>query len=256
MPHAFWTGKEMLVWGGVVSRGVNTGGLYEPTSDSWRPTSTGSNVPLPGKLVAVWTGSEMIAWGAYQFRHDWPVEVTGGRFDPVTNTWAALPKEDIWTVEPRYDTTAVWTGEEMIVWGGRTGDQVPLANGGRYHPEKDEWRAIPLDETAPVPRHAHTAVWTGTEMIVWGGGSFSDELQNGGRYDPNARRWTATSTGPSTPISRSNHAAVWTGTEMIVWGTDFGWSSTGGRYCGLPVVSTPDAGPVPRTARRTLERKP
>jgi hypothetical protein len=197
----------------------------------------------------------MITWGAYQFRFDWPVEVTGGRFDPVTNAWASLPKEDLWTVAPRYDTTAVWTGEEMIVWGGRTVQNKLLDSGGRYHPGKDAWAATSLDGSPPAVRYGHTAVWTGTEMIVWGGRGIFGELQSGGRFDPNARRWIATSTGPSVPSPRSYHGAVWTGTEMILWGTDFGWSATGGRYCGLPIVSVPDAGPVPRTAGRAPERK-
>ena len=37
---------------------------------------------------------------------------------------------------------------------------------------------------APSPRHAHSAVWTGTEMIVWGGYDGTDALADGGRYVP------------------------------------------------------------------------
>ena len=36
---AVWTGSELLVWGGEGSAGyLNTGGRYNPSGDSWRPT--------------------------------------------------------------------------------------------------------------------------------------------------------------------------------------------------------------------------
>ncbi len=69
---------------------------------------------------------------------------------------------------------------------------------------------------APAARELHTAVWDGSEMIVWGGtggGIFAD----GGRYNPISDHWTATNTG-SAPPPRFEHTAVWTGTQMIVWG--------------------------------------
>jgi hypothetical protein len=85
---------------------------------------------------------------------------------------------------------------------------------------------------APTARWDHTAVWTGIEMIVWGGwiGSYSN---TGGRYDPGTDSWTATSPTKA-PTARSRHTAVWTGSEMIVWGGRAGNYSfnTGGKYCG------------------------
>ena len=66
------------------------------------------------------------------------------------------------------DHTAVWTGSEMIVWGG-----LALA------PLFEHWREIqsraptvgqpPAPSMRPTARDYHTAVWTGSEMIVWGG---------------------------------------------------------------------------------------
>src|SRR5438876_94178 len=95
----------------------------------------------------------------------------------------------------------------------------------------DTWTATSTGTNAPAARELHTAVWTGSEMIVWGGTDFSGVLNTGGRYNPGTDSWTATST-TNAPAGRSNHTAVWTGTEMIVWG-GFGSSSvlnTGGRY--------------------------
>jgi N-acetylneuraminic acid mutarotase len=44
-----------------------------------------------------------------------------------------------------------------------------LANdGGRYNPASDSWTAM-TTVGAPPNREAHTAVWTGNQMIIWGG---------------------------------------------------------------------------------------
>src|SRR6266478_2327377 len=92
----------------------------------------------------------------------------------------------------------------------------------------DTW--TPTSTTnAPAGRYRHTAVWTGSEMIVWGGfnGSY---LNTGGRYNPGTDSWTATST-TSAPAARYSHTAVWTGSQMIVWGGYNGsYLNTGGRY--------------------------
>ena len=66
----------------------------------------------------------------------------------------------------RQDHTAVWTGSEMIVWGGFNG--VRLNIGDSYNPITNSWTGTTVTN-APAARHYHTAVWTGNEMIVWGG---------------------------------------------------------------------------------------
>ena len=76
----------------------------------------------------------------------------------------------------------------------------------------------------PEARDSHTAVWTGSEMIVWGGRSTNSLLNSGGKYDPAIDTWTFTNTAGA-PSARANHTAVWTGTAMIVWG---------GLRCGFP----------------------
>src|SRR5205807_4509725 len=146
----------------------------------------------------------------------------------------------------RYLHTAVWTGREMIVWGGRFGDSLGtgLRSGGRYNPRTDSWTATG-GTNAPFRREHHTAIWTGNEMIVWGGrDQLFHILNTGGRYNPSTDSWTATST-TNGPTARTGHTAVWTDSEMIVWrGIDFSNTlNTGGRYCAQP-------GPPPPTPNR------
>ena len=68
-----------------------------------------------------------------------------------------------------------------------------LNTGGRYNPSTDSWTATSTTN-APAARYLHTAVWTGSEMIVWGGRRLRDGLNTGGRYNPGTDSWTATST--------------------------------------------------------------
>ena len=130
--------------------------------------------------------------------------------------------------------TAVWTGSEMIVWGGLTA--VGVTNtGGRYNPSTDSWIATSTNN-APEGREWHTAVWTGSELIVWGGDSDFFRLNTGGRYNPTTDSWTPTTT-TNAPEEKESHTAVWTGSEMIVWGGGAGGpTNTGGRYD--PVADT------------------
>ena len=86
-------------------------------------------------------------------------------------------------------TRAVWTGSQMIVWGGFDGT-FRLNTGGKYNPSTDSWMATSTNN-APVGREFHTAVWTGSEMIVWGGGSYQN---TGGKYNPGMDSWIATDT--------------------------------------------------------------
>ena len=111
--------------------------------------------------------------------------------------------------------TAVWTGTEMIVWGGDVLG-ARFQDGARYDPATDLWTAMTTTD-APDPRFDHTAVWTGDEMIVWAGSaSPGGRVHNGARYDPATDTWTAVAE-PGYG-ERSNHAAVWTGEEMLIWG--------------------------------------
>ena len=64
----------------------------------------------------------------------------------------------------------------MIVWGGQNYGGV-LNTGGRYNPGTDSWTATSTTG-APAARWYHTAVWTGSQMILWGGINGSGTLEH------------------------------------------------------------------------------
>jgi len=201
---AVWTGTEMIVWGGNYAGEFDTGGRYDPASDSWHATST-INAPEARRYhTAVWTGNEMIIWGG---ANPGPDPQTGGRYDPATDSWSAT--STVGAPAPAYRHSAVWTGGEMLVWGDGAA--------GRYDPARDSWSTLP-SSGAPDQREWLGAIWTGQQMIVWGGTiAVNTPVNTGGRFDPSQDTWTATSL-VDVPAPRYRHTAVWTGEAMIVWG--------------------------------------
>src|SRR5258708_35947781 len=91
----------------------------------------------------------------------------------------------------------------MIVWGGYSGTY--LNSGGRYDPTTNAWTATSTGANLPNAREDHRAVWTGTEMIVWGGFTSVSPtyLNTGGRERPAMGRLTAQPTRPDRPRRRS-----------------------------------------------------
>ena len=226
---AVWTGSEMIIWGGYNGGYLNVGGRSKQAGNSWTPLNpVGAPGPRYGH-TAVWTGSEMIVWGGYNGGTGAFTLNDGGRYLPAANSWT--PVSTTGAPGGRADHTAVWTGSEMIVWGGTPDFSGGLNDGRRYHPAGDRWTSVNT-AGAPTARRSHTALWTGSEMIVWGGGVFPNSSNEGGRYHPDGNLWTPVSTAGA-PDARFHHTAVWTGSEMIVWGGTpdfFRGLNTGGRY--------------------------
>jgi hypothetical protein len=197
-------------------------GELEPPAESWRKTA---ETQTPNVMAAA--------------PANYSLSTISGGAGCTDDSWTATSI----TKAPagRNSQTAVWTGSEMIVWGGYGGSY--FNTGGRYNPSTDSWSAISTIN-APTARGGHTAVWTGNEMIVWGGDD-GHSLNTGGRYNPANDTWTATSTAIA-PTGGYYHTAVWTGNEMIAWGGyDGSYLNTGGRYCAQSASPTPTPTPTP-----------
>jgi hypothetical protein len=134
--------------------------------------------------------------------------------------------------------SAVWTGSEVIVWGGIDEHERPLHSGYRIDQNTGTVRPV-SEEGAPSARLGHFAAWTGTEMIVWGGFDSIDDrtleslstwgeeallseydglaLAGGGLYDPEVDRWRPLRMEGG-PGPRACAAVTWTQRGLFVWG--------------------------------------
>ncbi|MFN7974023.1 MAG: putative Ig domain-containing protein [Acidobacteriota bacterium] len=237
LPTAVWTGVEMIVWGGQATGGTDlqSGGRYAPATDTWVATSTGPACPSArSRHSGIWNGNELIVWGGIASGNTWLN--TGGRYSPATDTWVATSTA-LGCPSARDLHSAIWTGGEMIVWGGLLASGTSTSTGGRYVPATDTWSPTSTGASCPTSRTQHTAVWSGTEMIVWGGNDdINGAVNDGARYDLASDTWTPTSTAAACPAARLLHTAVWTGSEMIVWGGGSAagtFLNTGGRYSAV-----------------------
>jgi hypothetical protein len=134
-------------------------------------------------------------------------------------TWPKRSFDDWWSHERPLASTAV----------AASGSSFSITTPSDAGCDDDTWQ---LKLYAPSGRSGHTAVWTGSEMIVWGGVDGVDARATGGRYNPATNAWTPTSVDANAPSQRSGHRAVWTGAQMIVWGGYDGgtYVNTGARY--------------------------
>ena len=143
-PVGAWTGRELVIFNGRSPEGARVGGAaYNPKTDTWRriPSHPSSR---PGSS-AVYDGNEIHVLGARAN--------TVFSFNPVNNRWRQLPRTEL-----ADDSIAVWTGNRLIASGATT---------RAYDPSRDRWTtfsASPLES-----RTAAQGVWTGQELIVWGG---------------------------------------------------------------------------------------
>lgn len=99
----------------------------------------------------------------------------------------------------------------------------------------ERWTAM-TTTGAPRIREFHSAVWTGSKMLVWGGWASAAYYNTGGSYDPVVDTWTVIST-TGAPQGRLYQSAIWTGSKMLIWGGNSNsFTNTGGQYD--PVANT------------------
>ena len=213
---AVWTGEEMIIWGGTRSSLTNssltTGVAYNPSSGSWRriaDLTIEEGNTLEYGSIAAWTGSEMLVVGPTLGG-----QLVGAAYDPMADTWRAMAP--IPSAERNYVGGWVWTGEELLLWGG---DQnYMFGDGWSYNPSTDAWEELPPSPKPPT--EAPQAAWTGSEKIIWGGYPYEDSY--GVAFDPSTRTWRIIGTEPQIydfPMQAvEDHALTWTENELLLWG--------------------------------------
>ena len=106
----------------------------------------------------------------------------------------------------------------------------PTAGPGTSAPPASDvsaaWSRLPAGPLAP--RTGYASVWTGRELLIWGGASTEPSgatyHSDGAAYDAASGQWRSL---PEAPFSgRFGSVTVWTGTEMLVIG---GEDDSGGR---------------------------
>jgi N-acetylneuraminic acid mutarotase len=159
-PVGAWTGKELVIFPGRDPEGRPVAGAaYDPSRDTWR--RLGSKPEPAQGARGVWDGSEILVTGGSS---QYGLSTRGLAFDPSTGKWHRLAASS-----GRVGAANVWTGNRLLVWGGTTfpGASVTVRRGVGYEPLGNHWSPLP---PSPLPgRVDPAAVWTGRDLLVWGG---------------------------------------------------------------------------------------
>lgn len=140
-----WTGIHMIIWGGRSSEGPYygnpqpasqiryDGAIYDLAEDSWTPMDTADDPRGRPYLHGVWTGNNLLVFAGDHEQGDEVGQVILAKtLPPIGHLYD--PSGDLNGSQP--SPPASWT--QMETSGG------------------------------PLQRKHGTAVWTGSEMIVWG----------------------------------------------------------------------------------------
>ncbi len=216
---AVWTGSEILVYGGNYTSSANNGFRYNPGADTWTAIPTLNQPSARNNFAMQLINNHLVVWGGLAPDYTTLVN-TGAVLDLTTNTWATMSTTN--APSARFDFCAVGTStNKLIVWGGRisSSSQNATGDGAVFDVSSNSWTTM-ATSGAPVGRFGYSAVWTGTEMILFGGSlgiAGSAYLNSGGKYNPTTNTWTTTST-TGAPSGRLHSSALWTGTEMLICG--------------------------------------
>ena len=198
-PNAVWTGTEVVafaisVGNDHVADAPSLGAVYDIAEDRWRPIS---NPGLGDPGEAFWIGDKVLVSGFSASGNTRADAVGVATYDPRTDQWQALPDA------PVNLSNAVWTGHELIY----AGDKIEPETEGMapsmpdrmitvaLDPATEQWRTLPAPPVSP--REVPIVAWTGTELVIAGGGTPADATAPGGRpladgasFDPSTGIWT------------------------------------------------------------------
>ncbi len=135
----------------------------------------------------------------------------------VVGTWSSI--EITGAASYRSNYIAVWTGTEILVWGGEIGTTTPTNSGRIYNPATNQWRAMATAGTG-AGVCGQVGFWDGTDFVVWGGVSTSP---CGFKYNPSTNSWKAANhQNAPEPLTDAFRNAVWTGKYLVALGKN-GW---------------------------------
>jgi len=222
------------------------------------PTTPGTWTKLPNsplstryQPVVIWAGSQLVVWGGEVDSHSSAMRDDGAAYDPAARRWTMLPSAPI---SGRLDAAAVWTGTELVVWGGY--DDVGInrfhvaATGAAYNPQTRTWRELPKSPLQGA--HGAGIAWTGSNVVIVDGqpaittNTVRSERQVAA-WDPASNHWRSLPREPAgTPSAFNVTVAHWANDRLLV-------------FHGYGVTSDPAATTVdsydPATNRWTHLRK-
>jgi hypothetical protein len=159
-----WSGDVLFVWGRDVA-------LYDPAADQWqRVTAPLSGIRVGGAVEAVSLRGQVVVIGLAA--RDDPATF-GITYQPASGTFGTVPAVTGQSMSTLRQ--AVAAGEHVLAL--LTGPEEAM----RWSPGEDSWQSIPPALSRGVEA---VPVWTGAELLVWGGSVGGDPRADGVAWTP------------------------------------------------------------------------
>jgi N-acetylneuraminic acid mutarotase len=197
--------------------------------NSWHTIST-SNLTAVNNPQSVWIGSQAFVFSGETFTIGYSYFANKSfLYNPVSDTWQETAP---FPLTARYNVQIVWTGTEVIVWGGRDLTSNIFNDGAKYNPATNSW-AIMTSANLPGKRFNAAAAWSGTEMLIWGGYNAlagTANLDSVFKYNPVTDAWIkiyaptnrpGLATSGNTPLTHSVGGEMFVYTNLFPWHAKF-----------------------------------
>lgn len=172
-------------------------GSWEAVPPSPIGARVNARVASDGERVVVFGGTAPAAQDGEQFPQD------GAVFDVRMRGWTAIP------AVPLADVSHL----ELLDDGRLLALQAAPVVAAFYDFEDRRWE---LTRGAPMPsREPEAVVWTGTQLLVWGGWNGARAFGDGAVWSAETG-WREMADSPLRP--RTAFSWTWTGDQMLVWG--------------------------------------
>jgi len=216
---AFWQEisglKRMVVFGGRGGSSstsptyFNSIEVYDPNTNLWSPLSVQGNIPPAREKMAYAyfeTEKKFFIWGGSNsgvLSDGWILDFN---FNPAK--WININSINAPTNRTEISYSSFNDGDpKFVIWGGRsTVYGSDLNTGYIYNLTTNSWSTMTISN-APLARSGAKMIWTGNEIMVWGGKMQGVSTDTGAFYDVKSDTWLETSL-QSAPEPRSGHSMV------------------------------------------------
>lgn len=238
-----WTGGELIVFGGAslpdILEGTKDGAIYSLRKNAWTALPEPTAEPRHSH-TGVWTGRFAVFFGGVDGFAS-PLADTLV-YDPLVKGWDYVGPGPL-SGRVGHGAVFVPTTGEMIVWGGGT-----APDGAAFDVEKRTWTMLP---DAPISARSDVSVvWTGTEVMVWGGRSSSGPVRDGALFNPMTRTWRLL---PAAPVAaREGPRSSTSASDFFFFGAETDLAAFDGARLSMgsltwsPITSPPGATLAPR----------
>jgi len=211
---AIWTGTQHIIFGGATASGASSL-LFSTSGGNWTSstvTTLFNTFSTTRAFNTIEAGGYVFFWGGCEGN---TAKLSGVYYTSTSSTIMSTANASTYTGTS--GSYYAWTGSKLILWGGNSCASTPVYSntGGVYDPATNLWTAMSTTN-APAARTVANSVWTGTELVVWGGIS-SGYTNTGARYNPTTNTWTTMST-TNAPIARTYFAMNYVNGKIVIWG--------------------------------------